>query len=80
MGKIYRVAIAGCGRMGKLHAVGYANEPRCRIVAVADPQQVRAAELVAGGAPGAKVYADYRQMLAAERPDLVSLCLWTSPL
>ena len=77
MGKTYRVAIAGCGRMGTQHAVGYANEPRCRIVAVADPQQARAAELLAASAPGAKVYADYRQMLAAERPDLVSLCLWT---
>jgi len=77
MAKSYRVAIAGCGRMGKLHAVGYANEPRCRIVAVADPEPARAAELVATSAPGAKVYADHRQMLAAEGPDLVSLCLWT---
>jgi UDP-N-acetyl-2-amino-2-deoxyglucuronate dehydrogenase len=77
MAKSYRVAIAGCGRMGKLHAVGYGNDPRCRIVAVADPQEARAAEMVTTGAPGAKVYGDYRQMLAAEKPDLVSLCLWT---
>ena len=77
MAKTYRVALAGCGRMGKLHAVGYGNDPRCRIVAVADPQPQRAAELAAAAAPGAKVYADYRQMLAAEKPDLVSLCLWT---
>ena len=72
-----RVAIIGCGRMGKVHAKGYASEPRCRVVALADLEPGKAEEIGAANGFEATVHTDYKEMLSAAQPDLVSICLWT---
>jgi len=82
----FRVGIIGCGRpqqtagatgfgMSHLHARGYASSPDARIVALADIDldHARAFQAEHGGE---QVYADYREMLRQERPDIVSICTW----
>lgn len=73
---MYRVAVIGCGGRGKAHARGYKACPKTELVACADPDDgARAAFAAAFEVPGS--YADYREMLERERPDLVSICTWT---
>lgn len=73
-----RVAIIGCGRIGKMHAYAYARTPRVDVVGLADVQRARAEEMKATyGFSGAAVGEDYGAMLREQRPDLVSICLWT---
>ena len=50
---------------------------RCRVVALADVQRPAAEAMNAENGFGAAVYADHREMLARERPDVVVSCLWT---
>ena len=84
----YRAAIIGTGRprgqegttgaaISQYHVKAYAANG-CDVAALADVRPENA-EAFRGehGIPGAKIYADYRQMLAEERPDIVSIC--TSP-
>ncbi len=85
----YRVGIIGCGRMpgpgpdGRMrgggiaesHAKGYEAHGRTRIVAAADISQenldsFRERHQVPAG------YLDYREMLANEHLDIVSICTW----
>ena len=83
---MFRVGIIGCGRprattgatgfgMSHAHAVGYRQSPDCRIVALADIKldNARAFQAEHGGDT---LYADYREMLATEAPDIVSICTW----
>lgn len=78
--KTYRAA--AIGRTGKgdyghgLH-VAYQGIEQVEFVAVADPDE--AGRLKAQAATGApRAYADYRELLCAEAPDLVSVCpRWT---
>ena len=78
MGETCTVGIIGCNRMGKLHAKGYAAEPRTRVVALSDVEQERAEALAEAHGFPATVYGDYHELLAAdELPDMVSICLWT---
>ncbi|MFO0931001.1 MAG: Gfo/Idh/MocA family oxidoreductase [Gemmataceae bacterium] len=76
MAKKYRVGIIGhTGRGDYGHAVDMAfrHVPRTEVVAVADAHPAgRAAAQKRTGAPAA--YADYRDMLAKERLDLLALC------
>ena len=72
----YRVAIIGAtgkGNYGHGLDTAYAGLERFEVVAVADdnPQGLEAAGKRLGAS---KLYADYRQMLAAEKPDVVSIC------
>lgn len=73
----YRVAIIGAGGIANHHAGYYAKHPRTTIIAAAD---VRPDPLAAfcekHGVPAS--YADYRELLEKERPDLVSVCTWTA--
>ena len=86
-----RVAIIGCGRrmktegatgcgMGHEHAKAYlAAAPDARIVAYCDIVEENARKYLDeyGGERGdAGIYTDYREMLRAERPDMVSVALW----
>ena len=66
-----RVAIVGAGRVAAFHLHGY-REAGAEVVAVADVDEA-AAERRAEPF-GARVYADYREMLDRERPDAVSIC------
>lgn len=64
------------------HAAGYAACPRTDLVACADPRPDR--EVVARfgelyGIPPERQYADYREMLAVEKPDIVSIATQPEP-
>lgn len=84
-GPIPRVALIGCGRIGSLwdevdpggpirsHAGAWQRNPRARLAALcdADPERLRQA----GQRRGIQAcYQDFRELLAAERPDILSLC------
>ncbi|MDQ3815162.1 MAG: Gfo/Idh/MocA family oxidoreductase [Armatimonadota bacterium] len=71
-----KVAIIGCGGRGREHAKGYAAWPEAQIVAVADPVP-EAARTVAETYGVKATYQDYNQMLAEQKPDMVSICTWT---
>lgn len=81
-----RVGIIGCGRpwksdgatgfgMSHLHAKGYSDSPYSRIVALSDLvlDHARAFQSLHGGD---QLYDDYREMLAREDLDIVSICTW----
>lgn len=81
------VAIIGCGKpwrsegatgfgMAHRHMAGYAASGRCRLAAVADIDRGNAEAFVARHGPGARVFSDFREMMAEVRPDVVSVCLW----
>jgi UDP-N-acetylglucosamine 3-dehydrogenase len=69
-----RAGVIGAGAIAAFrHLPEYAANPDVELVAVADPRLERAqAEAARFG--GIAAYADYREMLAAERLDLVSVC------
>lgn len=72
-GKKYRVAIIGCGRIFQKHQQSIAMEKEiAELVAVCDsnPERLEAAVKKTGLAG----YADYREMIAKEKLDLVSIC------
>ena len=82
----YRAAIIGVGKKtrpdGQVafgityhHAEGYAALDNCEIVACADLVPGNAAAF-AEKYPTAKPYADHNEMLAAEKPDIVSIGTW----
>jgi predicted dehydrogenase len=74
----YRVGIIGCGGIARAHADGYRAVRNAQIELVAgadiDPKGAGAQRL--GGEYAVKLYGDYREMLAKERLDLVSICTW----
>jgi myo-inositol 2-dehydrogenase/D-chiro-inositol 1-dehydrogenase len=67
------VAVLGAGRIGKIHARNVALNPRCKLVAVADPLQEAAASLA--GALGAQAMTDARAAIA--RPDVQAIVVGT---
>ena len=73
----YRVGLIGCGSIGRAHAYGWTNNERTELVALADI--IPAARDEFGeelGVEERKRYADFREMMAQEKPDIVSVCLW----
>ncbi len=82
----FRVGIIGCGRLwgtpgatgmgqGNVHAMGYIASPYCDLVAAADIKQDNLnAFCQQYGIPHG--YLDYKEMLAKEQPDMISICLW----
>jgi len=71
-----KAAIIGCGGRGRGHARGYVAAPNVKLVACADPSADNAKKLSEEfGVP--KIYADPKEMLAKEKPDIVSVCVWT---
>ena len=84
----YRVCIIGCGRMGGTideevratphgalpysHAAGYTACERTTIVAAADVVEEKA-KYVCDKWDIPKLYLDYREMIAREKPDIVSI-------
>ena len=75
----YRTAIIACGTIGRVHARAWQGVPNSpvEIGACADthPDARREFGEFFGIAPERR-YADYRQMLDAERPDIVDVCSW----
>ncbi len=81
----YRAAIVGCGQIGSMldddplrteiwtHAGAYAASNKAELVAASDLDSARLAQC--GDRWGVRaLYADYREMFAAESLDLVSVC------
>jgi predicted dehydrogenase len=72
----YRVVLighTGRGNYGHEWDVAWKSAPKARVVAVADPDEGgRYRAMARSGA--ARGYADYREMLAKEKPDIVTLC------
>jgi predicted dehydrogenase len=71
-----RVAVIGVGSMGKNHARVYAELPDVELVGVSDVSLETARAI--GDQYGAPAYADYRQMLAVEKPEAVSIVVPTA--
>lgn len=71
----FRVGIIGCGGMGRAHAAGYKASPDCELVAAADiaSEKLDAFRKEFDVSHG---YLDYRDMLAKESLDIVSVALW----
>lgn len=66
-----KVALAGCGGLGRAHARNVEALESARLVAVCDVVSESAARLSAQLPSGPRPYADHRAMLAAEKPDAV---------
>lgn len=71
-----RAAVIGVGAMGQHHARVYTDLEAVELVAVADPDEQARAPLARRY--GLRAYADYREMLDRERPDLVSVAVPTA--
>ena len=71
-----KAALIGCGGRGRSHGTGYQVSDRVDLVACADVNR-DAAESAASSLGAKNVYADYLEMLEKEKPDVVSICLWT---
>lgn len=73
----YRVAIIACGGIARAHARGYQAVPDFKIVALADANQEAVDQFGRDfGVAENHRYLDYRAMLKAEQPDVVSVCSW----
>ena len=83
---MFKVGIIGCGRpvrtegatgfgMSHAHALGYEASPDAEIMALADinMDNARAFQTEHGGE---RIYTDYREMLAREALDIVSVSTW----
>lgn len=74
-GRRYRAAVIGCGKMSRGHAHAYAGNDRVDLVAGADVSDGARSAFASEFGVGA-MYADPAEMLATEKPDLVSVCTW----
>ena len=75
----YRTAIIACGTIARVHARGWlaVRDQPVTLGALADTHADARREFGDFfGIPEDKRYADYREMLDAERPDLVDVCSW----
>lgn len=71
----YRVGVIGCGRISRFHVHGYQQVPQVAVVTGAEPEPtIRAGFGQEFGITA--LYADYHEMLAKERPEIVSICTW----
>ena len=72
---MYRVGIIGTGGISRRHAMGYEATRKAEIVAISDfsPENLSKAAAKWGVD---RIYGDYREMLAREQLDLVSVCTW----
>lgn len=74
----YRVGFIGCGGIAGAHAAGYQAVQNAQIEFVAGADINANTDRVKRFADryGVTLYTDYREMLAKERFDLVSVCTW----
>ena len=71
----YRVGIIGCGGIGRDHARAYTTIPGVEIVAGAEINAENATRFTEQFGT-VRIHEDYREMLAREELDLVSVCTW----
>src|SRR5918911_3930399 len=75
----YRTAIIACGTIARVHARGWlgVRDQPVALAALADTHPDARREFGDFfGIPEDKRYADFREMLDAERPDFVDVCSW----
>ncbi len=70
--KKLKVAVIGCGQIGRWHFDAYKKNSEAAIVAVVDTDRERAEKFAAE--VGAKAYTSHQDMLKNERLDAASLC------
>jgi len=76
----YRVGIAGCGGISRMHAQSYKSTEETEIVCCADinPEAVnKFGEEI--GIPESSRYLSHKDMLDAEEIDIMSVCTWHGP-
>ncbi len=71
-----RVGIIGSGGISAIHLRGYLATGRYEIVGLADLEESAMAEKDTTFGISPRHYTDARTMLAAEQPDVVSICTW----
>jgi predicted dehydrogenase len=71
-----RVGIIGCGGMAKNHVRGYLRTGRYQVVALADLSEEAMSGYDAEFGLSTQHYEDAREMLDAERPEVVSIGVW----
>lgn len=64
-GKTVRLAVIGCGQIGRLHVERLVADGRATIVALCDPLAASAERLRDEFVPGARVFDDYAKLLTA---------------
>ena len=72
----YKAGLIGCGGRGRAHAEGYQAADNVLIAACSDSIEATRQSLTQDF-DVANSYYDYREMLAKEDLDLVSVCTWT---
>ena len=73
-----RAAVIGCGGMAKRHVVGYIRSERYDVVALADLHESAMQEYDDEFGLSTNHYADAREMMEKEQPDVVSIGTWHS--
>ena len=68
-----KVAVVGCGNISRLHFAALAENEATTLVAAVDVKPERARNYAEKY--GIRAYTDFEEMLAAEQPDAVHLCL-----
>ena len=71
----YRVGVIASGRIAREHGRGWAECEHTEIVAIADSHPEALAEYARDFSVGS-TYLDYREMMAKENLDIVSVCSW----
>ncbi|MBP1993943.1 Gfo/Idh/MocA family protein [Paenibacillus eucommiae] len=72
-----RIAVIGAGSISSVHLQSYANNPQVELVAICDKNEARAKEK-AEQFGAAKIFTDYKQLLADPDIDAVSICTWNN--
>ena len=78
MAKQYRAALLGLGKIARAHLQGYLateNADRISVIAGADPIE-EARQRFTSETGIENTYADYRELLEQEQPEIVSICTW----
>ncbi|MFS0840584.1 Gfo/Idh/MocA family protein [Paenibacillus sp. 1P03SA] len=70
-----KVAVIGCGTMGRTHAAEWKRMPGIRLAGVCDAQEGAARKLA--GSLETEAYEDFDRMIGEADPDIVDICLPT---
>ena len=70
-----RVAVIGAGEISATHVEGFEQSGLAHVAAFADPNPAALGRAL-DRAPQARAFRDVERMLAAVRPDVVSICTW----
>ena len=72
-----RVGMIGTGKLAGMHIKAYRSNPQVELVSVCDVNAERAKQFAAEAGIN-KAYADYREMVASDRLDAVSIVTWNN--